>query len=219
MAMTPREVHELFVASLGKPTTMALVRCAVRAWEKSLQIVKEHGFPRLQARDVLPHIRRAEFESRARDIVAPGISVNVNVNKRKTSSFVEISAPKAVVTALTRKYAPTSLPDAVYRYTRAEASQLSLFEEQSSRNGEEENDRVYGCFIYGGAGAELTMARVYFPLPGAHLLTIDPLDLLVVYAAAASTERAEAQKARPSENAEEVALELKRKKKEEDAEG
>ena len=75
----------------------------------------------------------------------------------------------------------------------------------------ESNERLYGCFIYGGRQFDLSLARVYFPLPGKHLLRVQPLDLLTVHAALVEEERESAAKIRPSEEAVEIAMTLKRK--------
>lgn len=138
-------------------------------------------------------------------IVMPGVTVSSRMNSRGTSSFVELSTTKATLTALTRSRPPLSLPSALYRGTRAQASQLSLGFEEDAYEGE----KLYGCFIYGGKGMDLTIASVYFPLPDQPLHTISPLDLLDAHAGAVESEQAKA--TRPTEEAVELALQLKRK--------
>lgn len=205
--MSTPEVHQLFRESLGAEATEALVRCAVQASKSAQQLVRDAGFAADQARDVLPHIRRADFETRAAGIIVPRVQVVSRMNSRGTSSFVELSTAKATVTALTRSRPPRSLPEAMYRGTLAQRSQLSWHAWLGEEN--DVGDKLYGCFIYGGKGLELSMASMYFPVPGRPLREIPPLNLLTTHASTVDSESAKA--TRPTEAAAEATLELKRK--------
>jgi hypothetical protein len=217
MSKSSEDVHRLFMGGFGTDAAVALVQCAVQAHEVSRSCVRKLGFPSAQARDVLPYLRRAEFETRASGIVVAGVRVETRRNQRGTSSFVELSSNGAVVTALTRTRPPTRLPAACYRNSRAEASQMTIFELLApDAFAGNDNDPVYGCFIYGGPRdsgdpTALTMARVYFPLPDLPLLAIPPLDLLREYSAIVDVERERAASMRPSEELAEVAMQLKAK--------
>lgn len=214
MAISTRDIHETFVRALGASTCIALVRCAVQAKESARYTVHQMGLPWSQARDLLPYIRRAAFEARAAAIIAPGVSTRVRTNHRGTSSYVELKAAGVVLTALTRSEPPTELPDALYRETRAQSSQLSLLDLLEGVEDDNADGDLYGCFVHGGRGLDLTLARIYFPLPKQHLLTIRPLDLLAVHAAIVAEEQARAASIRPTEETAEIAMALKKKVKE-----
>lgn len=204
----PLEIHRAFLRSLG-PAASALVQCAIQADAAARELVRRAGFLPAQAHDVLPYLRRAEFDTRALSIVAPGVKVVSDSNPRKTSNFIEVASGAAVVTALTRSRRPRSLPKALYRETRALSSQMSLFD-----NEQPTGDKLYGVFVYGCDGrnlSDLSLAEVYFPLPGRPLRDIRPLDLLGEYARLVEDERRRASEIRPSEEVAELAVSLRRK--------
>lgn len=211
MALSSREVHGIFLESFGRKFTAGLVRCALRAQERAPSVVNAAGVLPRQAHDLLPHVRRALFETEASGIVAQGVRVEVRNNCARTSSFVEFTTDQAAITSLTRACTPRALPDVLYRNARAVSSQHTMFEiftgELPATN--DNRERIYGCFVYGGAGTKLQIARVYFPIPRQPLGTISALNLLADHADLIDEERAHAH--RPVESEVKIALELKRR--------
>lgn len=168
-----------------------------------------------QAHDVLPYLRRADFETRAAALIIPGVAVRVNTNQQGTSSFVELVTADVRITALTRSRLRNRLPSAHYRETRARSSQTTIFERLGEREDDNPAAQLYGTFIYGGRGDALSIASVFFPIPNEHLLTIPPINLLREQAAVVDQLMAKAQEIRPMEETVEAALGLKRKADEE----
>lgn len=213
MAKSAPEIHDLFRTSFDRRTRTELVRCALQAHAASKDIVRHAGFSPAQAQDALPYVRRADFETRLRGLVIPGVGVHDRKNPRGTSSFVELVTNDVCVTALTRTWPPTRLPAALYRDTRAEDSQLTIFDQLRAEQQEGNAPRLYGVYVYGGLrkDTELSLARIYFPIPGLRLLAVRPLDLLVEHAAVMDELRAEAQASRPMKATTEIVMGLKKK--------
>lgn len=214
--MSETEVHQLFQESFTTNARGALIRCAYQADKEARALVKKERLPSPQARELLPYARRAMFEGLVSSIIVPDVNVEVKANRRKTSTFVELSTRNAVVTALTRSRPPSRLPRALYRRTRAESSQM-VFEGFGDQSpffwGGGCERRIYGVFVYGCPpdSSEITLARMYFPLPDQALCHIAPLDLLSEYSAIVEEERTRAAAARPVEITAEVSLKLKKK--------
>lgn len=217
MSKSPADVHDLFRAAFGSRARAELVRCALQAHAASKNLVRQAGFSPDQAVDVLPYVRRADFETRLTTLVIPGVTAHVRRNQRGTSSFVELVTPDVCVTALTRSRLPRRLPKAAYRETRAEGSQVTISEYLGLEDGVAElAPRLYGTYVYGGRAkdSELSVARVYFPVPGLPLHAIPSLDLLAEHASMVDGLRAEAATARPMEATAEIVMGLKRKAEE-----
>lgn len=209
MAKSAAEVHELFRAGFDSRARIEMVRCAERSHAAARRLVRSAGFARGQARDVMPYVWRADYESRIRSMLVPGVAVRDRTNTRGTSNFVELTTDTVTLTGLTRSRPPKRLPKALYRETRAEGSQLTLaglFDDVGLRVG----NHLYGVFIYGGNEDGLTLGRVYFPVPNARLQSITPIDLLAEYGALGEVSSA-AEEVRPTEQATEVLVALKRK--------
>lgn len=204
--MSPAEVYQHFRHGFPERARVALVEAARAADVAARDLVSKYELH--QARDALPYVRRADFESRVSQITVEGIEVKSRLNSRKTSAYVELASPTVSVTSLTRKRSPGRLPEALYRRTRAKASQLSLF---GSRDEHDDVHRLYAVFIYGGSKRDLSMARVYFPIPDMPLRTVPPLDLLREWGEMGTNVH---EKVRPTEAAAKLAFGLKRRAKE-----
>lgn len=213
MPKSSAEIHSLFRSGVPDSDQAHVVRCALEADQAAWALVRSDRFLFEQGIDLYPYIRRADFETRLRRAPVKTAIVRVAQNSRRTSSFVEMRTDQVVLTALTRSRPPTQLPKALYRQTRAEQSQLSLFGEESTVG-----DRLYGVFVFGGRrnrGRGVPFfARVYFPLPGSHLLTVQPLDLLSVHASVLDRFVRDPEKIRPTEETSELVVSLKKQRRE-----
>lgn len=210
MSKSAPSIHDLFRACFPPRARTELVRSALTSHTASKALVRQMGFSPEQARDVTPYVFRAHFENQVATLTIPSVAVSVRRNHRGTSSFVELTTDGASLTALTRSRPPTCLSRAHYRETRAEGSQVTIFEILGASKTES-TAPLYGTFVYGGGSNDLSLARVYFPIPGAHLLTIPPLDLLAEHHAVLATMRAEAEESRPMEQIAQIAIGLKKK--------
>ena len=127
---------------------------ALHTSHKDACIHVEKHFSQPEAKDLLPHYRRALIEDKMRDIArANGFSAAPVLNKTKNASHteieVEINSNRVIFTTLSvqNRYDLTKLRKAQFRKTLAETEPW-LFNELKGLN-----DGFYGVILY-GANAE-----------------------------------------------------------------
>lgn len=122
-------------------------------------------YPKQEAHDLRPHVRRAKFEVQLRELATryPEIKASVEPNEAGTSYYTCLSSNKIVLTACAVQNPSVIVRRALFRETYARGAQLNLFEPEMPAP---EDARLYVILLHGPDAKDQTrpgFAHIVFP--------------------------------------------------------
>lgn len=125
------------------------------------------NFPAPEARDLLPHLRRAVVEKTVAQVAAdcPGVQQSAQLNAGRNCRHREVRAGCILLTTSYTEAPARMVRDAQFRLTLAESNQPYLFEELDKRL---RGNAVYALILHGPHVIEpstLGFLRLAFPAP------------------------------------------------------